>query len=296
MFGQSECPSTSNILGDYQLLSLLGAGGMGSVFRAYQPSLKRLVAIKILHPELARLTGYIQRFSREAEIASRLEHPHIVPIYDYGVQGPLTYMVMRLLSGGSLSERIRSQLSGKFAPPSLEEISILVKQLADALNYAHSQNIVHSDFKPANVVFSAQGEAVLTDFGIATLVNHCDAFDDLGHVSGTPAYMAPELWLGEAAVPMTDQYALASTVYLMIAGHLPFEALTEAEFMKRHLYELPVALHSIRPDLSCEISSVVNKGLAKDPGDRFPTATAFAGAFEQAVKDLDQAVSFVNVM
>ncbi|RPI98125.1 MAG: serine/threonine protein kinase, partial [Chloroflexi bacterium] len=154
-------------LGQYQLLEQIGLGGMATVYRAYQPSLRREVAIKVLSAALAQQPGYMERFNREAEMAAALEHPNIVPIYDYGVQDGIGYVVMRLLMGGTLAERVSRRAYAGGQPPSLGEVADLLKQLASALDYAHRRGVIHRDIKPSNIMFDDQGRAYLMDFGIA---------------------------------------------------------------------------------------------------------------------------------
>ncbi|HEX3050667.1 MAG TPA: serine/threonine-protein kinase, partial [Aggregatilineaceae bacterium] len=149
------------MLGQYELRELLGSGGMGAVYRGYQAALKREVAVKVLSQQLAEQPGYLERFIREAEIAAALEHAHIVPIYDYGTQQGVNYIVMRLLTGGSLTQRLRWRAENHEPLPSLREIADLLNQLASALDYAHSKGVIHRDVKPNNVMFDAQGSAYL---------------------------------------------------------------------------------------------------------------------------------------
>ncbi|MCA9915043.1 MAG: serine/threonine protein kinase, partial [Anaerolineae bacterium] len=206
-------------LGKYQLKALLGVGGMGAVYQAYQTDLRRYVAVKVLPPAFAQETGYAERFDREARTAASLEHAHIVPVYDYGVENGITYVVMRLLTGGSLVDRLQERQKNNLPLPSLREIADILKQLASALDYAHSQGIVHRDTKASNVMFDNQGNAFLVDFGIAKLVNATNALTSLttaGAAMGTPSYMAPEQWRDEEITGAADQYALGVMTYAMV--------------------------------------------------------------------------------
>jgi serine/threonine protein kinase len=150
---------SGQVLGQYELRDILGFGGMGVVYRGRQTNLDREVAIKVLVPGLANEPGYVERFYREAKTAAGLEHSHIVPVYDYGVQGEISYVVMRLLTGGTLEQRITQRAGTDKALPSLGEISELLKQLASALDYAHSRGVIHRDIKPGNIMFDDQGQA-----------------------------------------------------------------------------------------------------------------------------------------
>jgi Tol biopolymer transport system component/predicted Ser/Thr protein kinase len=267
--------------GQYELRELLGLGGMGAVYRAYQASLRREVAIKILPVSLAADPDYVERFHREAETAAGLEHPHIVPVYDYGVERGTTYIVMRLLTGGTLTERMAQRDNEKRPLPSLGEVALLLSQLAGAFDYAHSRGIVHRDIKPSNIMFDNQGNAFVVDFGIAKLLSATSALTGTGVMLGTPLYMAPEQWRAQQPTAATDQYALGVTIYQLLTGHVPFEAPTPFGLMHKHLNEIPTAPHTMRPDLPEAVTITLQRALAKDPADRFPTVTAFAQTFEQ---------------
>ncbi|MBZ0278681.1 MAG: serine/threonine protein kinase, partial [Anaerolineae bacterium] len=271
-------------LGKYQLKKLLGIGGMGAVYQAFQTDLKRYVAIKVLPPAFAQEPGYAERFDREAQTAARLEHSHIVPVYDYGVQDGITYVVMRLLTGGSLVDRIQERQKNNAPLPSLREIADILKQLASALDYAHSEGVVHRDIKASNVMFDNQGSAFLVDFGIAKLVNATSALTNLtsaGAAMGTPSYMAPEQWRGDAITGAADQYALGVMTYAMVTGRMPFEADTPYAYMHKHFNEMPTPPEMLRSGLPENLKLVLARALAKEPGERYPTVTAFAQAFER---------------
>ncbi len=269
--------------GQYELRELLGVGGMGAVYRAYQSSLQRAVAVKVLSPELIIQPDYIERFYREARIAAALEHTHIVPVYDYGVQGEISYVVMRLLTEGTLTERLAQQSKTGQPLPSLGEISELIKQLASALDYAHNQGVIHRDIKPNNVMFDNQGNAYLVDFGIAKLLVATRMITTSGVVMGTPLFMSPEQWRSEDVTPATDQYALGVMTYALLTGRLPFESDTPHGLMYKHLNEIPTPPQVFRPDMPVAVASVLERAMAKQGSDRFPTVTAFSQAFEDAV-------------
>jgi serine/threonine protein kinase len=272
-------------LGQYELRALLGAGGMGAVYRAYQRSLKREVAVKVLIRSLANQPDYVHRFTREAETAARLEHPHIVSVYDYGVEGDVCYVAMRLLNGGSLQDRIYLRSSEATSGlPSLGEVGDLLRQIASALDYAHSQGVIHRDIKASNIMFDHQGNAYLVDFGIAKLVNATSALTGTGAAMGTPSYMPPEQWRGDELTPAVDQYALGVTIYAMLTGKLPFEANTPFGLMHKHLNEQPTPPQHLRPSVPSAVALVLERALAKSASARFPTVTAFAQAFESAVE------------
>lgn len=275
---------TGQVLGQYELRELLGVGGMGAVYRAYQAGLQREVAVKVLPTTLAGEAGYIERFIREARMAGALEHPHIVRIYDYGTQGDISYLVMALLRGGSLSQRI-NQREEKGAPrPSLGEVSTMLNQMASALDYAHHEGVLHRDIKPANIMFDNQGRAYLSDFGIAKLMGANTALTGTGVAMGSPSYMPPEQWMGRDLTPAADQYALGVTVYQTLSGRLPFEADSAAQLMYKHFNEDPTPLNITRIDLPAAVNIVLTRAMSKDPERRFPNMTSFAQAFESAVE------------
>ncbi|MEB2288337.1 MAG: serine/threonine-protein kinase, partial [Anaerolineae bacterium] len=276
---------TGQTLGQYELRELLGVGGMGAVYRAYQHSLQRTVAVKVLRPELTSDPGYIERFTREARTSAALEHPNIIPVFDYGMQQDISYLVMRLLTGGSLSERLAARASTERPLPSLGEIADLLRQMSSALDYAHSQGVIHRDIKPSNVMFDNHGNAYLVDFGIAKLLEAtATGLTGAGAVVGTFGYMAPEQWRNAPLTPATDQYALGVLAYSLVTGRMPFEAPTPAGVMHKHLSEQPTPPRVHRDDAPDALTPVIERALAKDGADRFPACTAFAQAFDGAIR------------
>ncbi|MFZ2881204.1 MAG: serine/threonine-protein kinase, partial [Phototrophicaceae bacterium] len=273
------------MLGQYELRELLGVGGMGAVYRGFQTSLKREVAVKVLPSSLANEHGYVERFNREAQTAAALEHPHIVSIFDYGTQQGTSYLVMRLLTGGTLAQRLNQRDDkNQQILPSLGETAMLVAQLSSALAYAHNQGVIHRDIKTSNVMFDNQGNGYLVDFGIAKLMGAQSGLTGTGMAMGTPAYMPPEQWAGKELTPAADQYALAVLVYAMITGRVPFEAATPYELLHKHLHEQPTPAQSYRADLPPAVNIVLDRALSKEPEDRFPSVAAFALSFEAAIE------------
>ncbi|MFZ2879413.1 MAG: serine/threonine-protein kinase, partial [Phototrophicaceae bacterium] len=272
--------------GQYELRELLGVGGMGSVYRAYQTGLDRQVAVKVLPRALASEPGYVERFIREARTAAALEHPHIVRIYDYGTQGDVSYLVMALLRGGSLSARLAQREEQKQARASLGEVSDMLNQIASALDYAHNEGVLHRDIKPANIMFDNQGRSYVTDFGIAKLMGATTALTGTGVAMGSPSYMPPEQWAGRELTPAADQYALAVSIYQTIAGRLPFEADSAAQLMYKHFHEEPTPLTTLRGDIPTAVMIVLSRAMAKEPAQRFPNVTQFAQSFEGAIEGM----------
>lgn len=275
---------SGHILGQYELRDLLGHGGMGAVYRAYQAGLDRYVAVKVLTPALASNKDLLERFNREARTYASLEHAHIVPVYDYGTQDGISYVVMRLLTGGTLAERLEhSQETGR-PLPSLDETARILRHLGSALDYAHNRGVIHRDIKTSNVMFDDQGTAFLVDFGIAKLIHATSALTGTGMAMGTPSYMAPEQWRGDEVTPAADLYSLAVLTYATLTGRMPFEAETPFALMNKHLNEEPTPVTLYRTDLPDAVHEVLKKALTKDPQDRYPTVMAFVVAFEGAVQ------------
>lgn len=271
-------------LGQYELRELLGEGGMGAVYRAFQRTLEREVAIKVLPASLAAQSGYIERFTREARTAAALEHQNIVPVYDYGTQGSISYVVMRLLTGGTLADRLTHSFEENRPLPSLQETSDITRQLASALDYAHSQGVIHRDIKANNIMFDRQGTPFVVDFGIAKLLNATSALTGTGVAMGTPSYMAPEQWQGKDIGPAADQYALAVLVYAMLTGKMPFEADSPYQLMHKHMFDVPTPIHTHRGDLPEALQKVFDRAFEKEPKNRFSSTTDFAKAIDEAVR------------
>ena len=263
----------------YRLIERLGSGGMGSVYRAYHEAMKREVAVKILALDFADDPQYVARFNREAETLVQLEHPHIVPIYDYGTYQKFSYIVMRLLMGGSLEDKLRQG-----QPFELAQVHRIFEQVTSALQYAHEQGIIHRDIKPNNVMLDSAGYAYLTDFGIAKLVYETGQFTTTGTTLGTPMYMAPELWKGEQSSVKSDIYGLGILLYQLLVNKLPFTAPTPFALMDKHLHEMPQPISVQRGDTSDGLDAVIWQSLAKLPEERFDNVQAFYASFANAIQ------------
>ena len=242
------------MLGNYELRQVIGVGGMASVYQAHQKNLERLVAVKILSQALTHEPGYAERFNREARTAASLEHPNIVPVYDYGTHDQITYVVMRLLTGGTVGERLHHQQQNNMPPPSLSEVSQLLRQVASALDYAHSLGVIHRDIKPSNIMFDNRGTPYVVDFGIAKLLETSSNMTSTGMVMGTPSYMAPEQWRGDKISAATDQYAMGVLMYMVLTGRQPFEAPTPYALMLKHMNDLPVPPNEVRSDIPASVA------------------------------------------
>jgi streptogramin lyase len=267
-------------VGPYEIKRLLGAGGMGQVYRAHDPRLEREVAMKVLSTALAKEPGYLERFRREARAVAKLNHPNIVPVYDFGEQGDLTYLVMPLISGGTL----RDYLAHRQVLPLSEAVSI-AEQVAGALQYAHERGLVHRDVKPANILMSDEGRALLSDFGIVRLVQKADAAATLTHMGafvGSPEYAAPEMVVGEAIDHRVDVYALGVLLFQMLTGRLPFTGATAVSLLMMQAQQPPPPPRSLNPAISPAMEAVILKALAKQPAGRYQTMVEFQAALRAA--------------
>lgn len=251
------------VLGRYRLDESIGRGGMAEVFRAVDLTLDRPVAVKVILPDLGRDPQFTERFLREAKTVAALEHPHILPIYDYGQAGETPFLVMPFMVGGSLTDHLGGN------PRPLAEVVRWVDQLAGALDLAHGRGIVHRDLKPANILLTDGGERlVLADFGIARLRDATTGLTQTGMVVGTPLYMAPEVAAGAKAGPAADLYALAVLAYEMLSGSPPFDGENLLSILHQHATR-PVPPISERVDhLPRQVDGILALGLAKDPADR----------------------------
>src|SRR3954447_22715109 len=255
-------------LGPYELQARLGAGGMGVVYRAVHRRLGQARAIKILPAMLAYDETFLQRFEREARLASELRHPNIVMIHDIAEEHGVNYIVMELLDGRSLHDVIRQD-----GPMPLDRAVLLLQQLADALDFAHQRGVVHRDVKPGNAIVSAADHLTLVDFGIARAAEGTRLTEANSRV-GTAEYMAPETITEGDTGPGTDLYALGIIAYEMLTGRVPFSGVSSQTIMYAQIHTPPPPPRTLRTDLPPAIEQVVLRQLDKDPRRRFPTATA----------------------
>ncbi|MBK8726404.1 MAG: TonB family protein [Holophagaceae bacterium] len=265
-------PDPANI-GRYQIQGLLGRGGMGAVYLALDPLLKRQVVIKVVHEKGASYDHALERFQREAEISARLNHPNVITIHDVGtdpVMGP--FIAMEYVKGQSLATMIRAQ-----GPPPVDQVLRIIAQASRALHAAAGEGIVHRDVKPENILVSPEGRVKLTDFGIAKLGE--SNLTTVGGVVGTPSYIAPELLRDAVASAVTDCYALAVTAFESITGDLPFKGESVASMLLRIVHEPP----AIPKTLSPALAGVFCKAFEKRPEDRFPDVNSFTAALIHAV-------------
>jgi ligand-binding sensor domain-containing protein len=267
-------------LGGYRIIEQVGQGGMATVFKAYQPSMDRYVAIKILASHFTADETFLARFTREARTLARLEHPHILPVHDYGEQDGITYLVMRYCEAGTLKDLI-----SRNHPLPSQEVTRILGQVGRALDYAHSQGVIHRDIKPSNVLINQQGDVFLTDFGIAKLVVESAQFTATGAIVGTPAYMSPEQGMGQPVDHRTDIYSLGVVLYELVTGQVPYEAETPLAVLLKHVNEPLPMPRQIKPDLPPALERVILKAMAKSPDDRFQSAQGMIDALSEAAAE-----------
>jgi serine/threonine-protein kinase len=285
-------------LGRYEIVALIGRGGMAAVYRAHDTALRRDIALKVLYPQYGGDAALVERFQREAVLAANLDHPNILPIYDVGEADGLVYIAMRLLSGRSFADLLR--MRGAIPPA---ELIPIVEQIASALDYAHARQIVHRDIKPANILIEELGvgswglgdsrpnsqlptpnsQAILTDFGIAKSLDPlASGLTVTGVLIGTPEYMAPEQITGGNLVDArADIYALGVLVYRALTGRRPFEGGTQ-EVLMGHLHGTPADPSSLDPSLPPALDAVLRRALERDPRQRYASAGEFARALRSA--------------
>jgi serine/threonine protein kinase len=281
-------------LGKYKVVEHLGQGAMAEVYKAYQPSLDRHVAIKVLHSFLANEKDFLSRALRGARAVATLRHPNIVQVYDfdYDKDQDIYFLVMEYVDGLSLKDRLEALAEQDSYLP-WDEVVRIMTAVGEALAYAHERGMVHRDVKPANIMFNEDGEVILTDFGIAKMVGSQDLTAS-GAMVGTPAYIAPEVAEGRQVDGQSDIYSLGVVLYQVLTGSLPFEADTPIGVALKHIQEPLPSAREVRPDLPAAIEPVLERAMAKDPDDRYQTAIDFVADLRQAMASVGQGAALTD--
>ena len=266
-------------IGRYEIKTEVGRGGMATVYRGYDPRFERDVAIKVLPPAFQHDPQFRVRFEREAKTIALLEHPAIVPVYDFGEENEQPYIVMRYMSGGSLSHRLKE------GQMNLEESQQIINRLAPSLDAAHAKGVIHRDIKPGNILFDQYGNAFLSDFGIARITEHAGTTITGNSIVGTPAYMSPEQVQGDKELDgRSDIYSLGIILYQMLTGKLPYDSDTQAKLMMMHILDPIPKVTDLNPGIPSTCDEVIAHALAKKPEDRYSAASEMANALEAALK------------
>jgi eukaryotic-like serine/threonine-protein kinase len=268
------------IAGRYELEKLVGSGGMSNVFRAHDRLLERTVALKILHEQYTRDDDYVERFRREARAVAKLAHPNIVTVIDRGEQDGRQFIVFEFVDGPNLKDLTRN------GPLEVRDAIGLTLQVARALSFAHGRGLVHRDVKPQNVLLNEDGQAKVTDFGIARSLD-VHGVTQTGTVLGTSDYIAPEQARGQKVDPKTDIYSLGAVLYELLVGEVPFSGDNFVAVAMRHVNEpVPSVLHA-RPDCPARLDFAIQRAMAKDPDDRFASMDDFVAELEACLAELD---------
>ena len=274
------------VLGSCTLQKIIGQGGMGAVFLAQQSRPRRQVAVKVLLPATALTThqraAFLERFRRETDAAASLEHPHILPVYEYGERDGFAYLVVPYISGGTLRDLMESE-----GPVPLSRALNYVEQMAAALDFAHERGVIHRDVKPANILITPEGRLLLTDFGLVKIIADGQGpqtrLTGAGAPVGTPDYMAPEQVIGEVVDGRSDLYSLGIILYQLLTGTTPFQGETPMQIAAKQLQTPPPSPRSLRPDLPVAAEQVMLKVMSKRPTDRYTSGQDFADAFRNSL-------------
>lgn len=265
-------------IGQYEIAEQIGAGGMATVYKAYQPKLDRFVAIKLMHRNYAQEANFLSRFEREARIVARLDHANIVPIYDYDDHNGQPYLVMKFVEGVTLKRVLND---GPLFP---EDVLRIISRVGEALQYAHDQGVLHRDIKPSNILLDMRGEPYLTDFGLARAVQSGESTMSAEVMLGTPHYISPEQARGETDLDArTDVYSLGIVLYELVTGRVPFVGDTSYGIIHSHLTAPPPPPRDFNPEVTPAVEAVLLKALAKRREDRYSTPMELVEAYREAV-------------
>jgi eukaryotic-like serine/threonine-protein kinase len=269
------------IAGRFEILELIGKGGMSSVFKAHDRLLDRIVAIKVLHPHFTEDEEYVERFRREARSVAQLSHPNIVTVIDRGEDAGRQYIVFEYVEGENLK-----QLLERTGPMSVHEALDMALQMARALSFAHGRGLIHRDVKPQNVLLNAEGQAKMTDFGIARSVD-VQGVTITGTVLGTSEYIAPEQARGQQVDAQTDVYSLGVVLYELLTGNVPYDGDNFVTVALRHVNEPVPSVLERRPDAPPRLALAVEQAMAKSPGERYESMDELVGELEDCLAELD---------
>jgi tRNA A-37 threonylcarbamoyl transferase component Bud32 len=275
-------------VGPYCIITQLGSGGMATVYKAYHAALDRYIAIKVMHQALKQDPNFLGRFQREAKIVARLEHPHIVPVYDFSEHEGQPYLVMRFVEGETLKSHMQA---GKLT---LTQVMDIMRPVCQALDYAHNQGVLHRDIKPSNILITPQNGVFLTDFGLAKIAQTGESTLSQDMMVGTPQYISPEQAQGRSDLDArTDIYSLGVVLYELLVGRVPFQADTPYATVHDHIFTPLPMPRSLNPALPEPFERVLLKALTKERDDRYTSVSDFLAALEKAAAEAAQAASTV---
>lgn len=265
----------------YIVEEILGQGGMSSVYKGTDPNLKRVVAIKVIHPHLSSNADFVQRFEEEAAAVAQLRHHGIIQVYDFNRDDDLYYMILEFVPGETLQDHLK-RLNDSGRKLSHSQAIEYMASICDAVDYAHQRGMIHRDIKPANLMLTTNGQVILMDFGIAKIVGGT-RHTATGAVVGTAMYMSPEQIKGEQPDRRTDIYSLGVTLFEMVSGRPPFDANSAMTLMMMHINDPVPNIKSLNPDVPDALVAIINKALAKDPNNRYQTTAQMAAALRNAL-------------
>ncbi|MCL4253523.1 MAG: serine/threonine protein kinase, partial [Anaerolineae bacterium] len=266
------------VFGQYEILEKIGIGGMATVYKAHQRKLDRSVAVKIMHQTIAQDENFLARFEREARIIAKLDHPYIVPIYDYDTYENQPYLVMKYVDGQTLKALLRQ------GPVQPKEVLRIVERVGSALQYAHEHGILHRDIKPSNIMLDNRGEVYLMDFGLARITQSGESTMSADVMLGTPHYISPEQAQGNKDLDSrTDVYSLGVVLYELVTGRVPFMGDTSYAIVHAQITERPPSPREINPNIPPSVEAVLLRALAKNRDDRYQSVKALVDAYRDAI-------------